>query len=133
VALYNAKYPAPQNTPVSQIGRANRDALGTPFPFIVLPDNFAADDSFLTHDLRVTRTIPISERVRLNLIAEGFNIFNIANLTGYSGSLNAYIRPTATVPGRNPELTFGQPTDRVSPIFGTGGPRAFQLAARISF
>ncbi len=133
VALYNARFPAPPDTPVSQIRRENRDSLGTPYPFIVLPDDFAADDSFLTHDLRVTRTIPISEKVRLNLIAEGFNIFNIANLTGYSGTLNAYIRPTATTPGRNPELTFGQPTDRVSPIFGTGGPRAFQLAARVSF
>jgi len=67
------------------------------------------------------------------LIGEGFNIFNNANLTGYSGTLNAYIRPTATAAGRNPDLTFGQPTGRVSPVFGTGGPRAFQLAARLSF
>jgi hypothetical protein len=130
---YNAKFAAPQDARLAQIGRANRDALGTPYPFIVLPKDFAADDSFLTHDLRVTRTIPVGEKVRLNLIAEGFNIFNIANLSGYSGSLNAYIRPTATAPGRDPELTFGQPTSRVSPIFGTGGPRAFQLAARVSF
>ena len=133
VDQYNATIPAPQNALLSQITRAQRDALGTPYPYIVLPTNFAASDSFLTHDLRVTRTVPIGEKVKLNLIAEGFNIFNIANLTGYSGSLNAYVRPTATAPGRNPELTFGQPTNRVSPIFGTGGPRAFQLAARVSF
>lgn len=102
----------------------------------MLPDNFSAGDSFLTHDLRVTRIISITEKVKLNLIAEGFNIFNIANLTGYSGSLAsaAYIRPTATTAGRaNPNNTFGQATNRVSPIFGTGGPRAFQLAARLSF
>jgi hypothetical protein len=75
--------------------------------------------------------------------AKGFNIFNIANLTGYGGALNAHIRPTAPsqtnpkgTPGRPPnqnEFTFGQPNNRVSPIFGTGGPRAFQLAARLSF
>jgi outer membrane receptor protein involved in Fe transport len=130
---YNATIPAPKDALPSQITRAQRDALGTPYPYIVLPDDFSNADSFLTHDLRVTRTIPIGEKVRLNLIAEGFNIFNIANLTGYSGTLNAYVRPTATAPGRNPNFTFGQPTGRVSPIFGTGGPRAFQLAARVSF
>lgn len=144
---YNAKYPAPQNAILAQIGRQNRDALGTAYPFIVLPDNFQSGDSFLTHDLRVTRIISIKEKIKLNLIGEGFNIFNIANLTGYSGSLAsaAYIRPvgtlnattgavTITTPGRNnPNNNFGQATNRVSPIFGTGGPRAFQFAARLSF
>jgi hypothetical protein len=136
VEQYNSTYPAPRDTPLSQIGRANRDAIGAAFPYIILPDDFSSGDSFLTHDLRITRTISIGEGVRLNLIAEGFNIFNIANLGGFTGSLAsaAYIRPTATAAGRpNPNNTFGQPTSRVSPIFGTGGPRAFQFAARISF
>lgn len=147
VEQYNATFPAPKDTPLVQIGRQNRDTAGVAYPYIVLPDNFSSGDSFLTHDLRVTRTIAIREKVKLNLIAEGFNIFNIANLGGFTGSLSsaAYIRPTATVnattgavtitaPGRpNPNNTFGQPTSRVSPIFGTGGPRAFQLGARISF
>ena len=125
---------APPNALPSQITRAQRDAIGTPYPYIVLPPDFAHSDSFITHDLRVTRIINLGERVKLNLIGEGFNIFNIANLTGYSGTLNAYIRPTsAAVPGRDPSFTFGQPTGRVSPIFGTGGARAFQLAARVSF
>lgn len=133
---YNAKFPAPPDTLLSGIPRANRDALGTSYPYIILPDDFSSGDSFLTHDLRITRTIAIREKVKLNLIAEGFNIFNIANLTGFSGSLSsaAYIRPTATSPGRpNPNNNFGQATNRVSPIFGTGGPRAFQFAARLSF
>lgn len=142
VDAYNATYPAPKDTPLQQIGRQNRDVAGAAYPFIVLPDKFYSGDSFLAHDLRVTRIIPIREKVRLSLIAEGFNILNIANLGGFSGSLAsaAYIRPTAnasgviTAPGRNnPNNTFGQATSRVSPIFGTGGPRAFQLAARLSF
>ena len=136
VAAYNAQYPAAPDTQLRNIGRPNRDALGTAYPYIVLPDDFSSGDSFLTHDLRVTRSISIGEKVRLNLIAEGFNIFNIANLTGYSGSLAsaAYIRPTATVPGRpNPNNNFGRATNRVSPIFGTGGPRAFQFAVRLNF
>jgi len=137
VDAYNSKYPAPKDTPLTQIGAgANRDATGTAFPYIILPDNFSSGDSFITHDLRVTRTLSITEKFKLNLIAEGFNIFNIANLTSYTGSLSsaAYLRPTATSAGRpNPNNIFGQPTDRVSPIFGTGGPRAFQFAARLSF
>ena len=113
-----------------------RDAAGAALPYIVLPDKFASGDSFLTHDLRVTRTISINERVKFLLIGEGFNIFNIANLTGFSGTLNAYGRPattggTPTLPASG--LTFGQPTGRFSPVFGSGGPRAFQLAARLSF
>jgi carboxypeptidase family protein len=141
VDQYNATFPAPRDTPLTGIPIGpQRDAIGTALPFIILPDKFQNDDSFLTHDLRVTRNIRITEKVSLNLIGEGFNIFNIANLTGYSGTLNAYIRqvlPTLAnpqgSPGRNPDLTFGQPTGRVSPVFGTGGPRAFQLAARLSF
>ena len=134
VALYNAQYPAPQNTPLAQIPKGrHRDIIGTAFPFIVLPDKFAFGDSFITHDLRVTRVIRIRENVRLSLIAEGFNIFNVANLTGFSGTLDQWVRPTATAPGRNPDFNFGQPTGRVNPIFGSGGPRAFQIAARLAF
>jgi hypothetical protein len=119
VESYNGKYPAPAGTPIAQIGPANRDFAGNPFPRITLPENFSSGDSFITHDLRMTRIISITENVKLNLIAEGFNIFNIANLTGYTGVLT------------NP--LFGQPTNRVSPIFGTGGPRALQFAARLTF
>ncbi len=134
---YNTKYPATKDTPLSAIGRTNRDIIGTAYPYIVLPDNFQSGDSFIAQDLRLTRTISFTEKLKLNLIAEGFNIFNIANLGGFSGSLAsaAYIRPTTTgaVGRTNPSNVFGQATARVSPIFGTGGPRAFQFAARFSF
>ena len=136
VADYNSKFPSGPNVPLRDIPRQNRDAVGAAFPYIVLPEEFSSGDSFITTDLRVTRTIAVGEKVRLNLIAEGFNIFNIANLAGYSGSLGsaAWIRPTATAPGMpNPNNNFGRATSRVSPIFGTGGPRAFQVAARVNF
>src|SRR5262245_54741931 len=155
VAKYNASVPAAPTVLLQNVTAAQRDALGAQLPFIFLPDDFSYSDSFLTHDLRVTRIIPFSEKVKLQLIAEGFNIFNIANLNGFSGTLNALGRATAATGGvptlpngtridqgldcSGPRaafvcgLTFGQPTGRVSPIFGSGGPRAFQLAARLSF
>ena len=70
--------------------------------------------------------VPISDREFP--IGEVFNVFNIANLEGYSGTLNALVPA-----GQTQAATFGQPTTRVSQVFGTGGPRAFQVAARISF
>ncbi len=59
------------------------------------------------------------ERWRLSLIGEAFNLYNAANLSGYSGDLTS--------------TAFGQPTSRVTQVFGSGGPRAFQLATRINF
>jgi hypothetical protein len=56
----------------------------------------------------------------LSLIGEVFNLYNAANLSGYSGDLT------------NP-ASFGQPTSRFTQVFGSGGPRAFQLGARINF
>ncbi len=97
-------------------------------PLLTLPDKFSNGDPFFSQDVRLTRVIMIGEKVRISLIAEGFNIFNIANLTGYGSGLNSL-----AAPGQVQQLTFGQPGDRVNQIFGTGGPRAFQFAARISF
>ncbi|MFY9556995.1 MAG: hypothetical protein WAV47_19980 [Blastocatellia bacterium] len=85
-----------------------------------MPADYQFGDTYITQDLRVSRSFIFYERYKLVLIGEAFNLFNIANLSGYSGNLaNA--------------ATFGQPTRRFDQVFGSGGPRAFQLAARVSF
>jgi hypothetical protein len=96
-----------------------KDAGGNDIPSINLPSTFEFGDSFLTHDLRLSRDFSWHERWRMTLIGEVFNLFNIGNLAGRSGDL------------LNPG--FGQATSRVTQIFGSGGPRSFQLAARLSF
>jgi hypothetical protein len=96
-----------------------KDAGGNDIPSITLPSTFEFGDSFVTQDLRVSRDFRLHERWTMTLIAEAFNLFNIANLSGRSGDL------------RNPG--FGQATSRVTQVFGSGGPRSFQLAARLSF
>ncbi|MGH9847744.1 MAG: hypothetical protein ACREEM_54340 [Blastocatellia bacterium] len=55
----------------------------------------------------------------MQLIGEAFNLFNIANLGGYSGVLNS--------------SRYGLPSSRRGQVFGSGGPRAFQFAARLAF
>jgi hypothetical protein len=107
VAAFNANY------------AGKTDAQGQAIPAIVLPADFQFGDAFLTHDLRLSRDCRISERYHLILIGEVFNVFNIANLSGRSGDLLS--------PG------FGQATHRVDQVFGSGGPRSFQLAARVTF
>lgn len=90
-------------------------------PRLTLPANYSFNDNFFTQDLRVSRTFSLgSERVRLVVLGEVFNLFNTANLVQYSGNLN------------DPS-SFGQPGARFTQVFGSGGPRAFQLGLRVSF
>ena len=97
----------------------NKDAQGNFIPAITLPSQFEFGDAFLTQDLRLSRDFVWRDRWRMTLIGEAFNFLNIGNLSGRSGDLFS--------------AGFGQPTSRVSQVFGSGGPRAFQVAARVSF
>jgi hypothetical protein len=94
---------------------------GQTAPRVTLPADYSFNDSFFTQDLRVSRTFSFgSERVRLVLLGEVFNLFNVANLVDYSGNIAN-------------SASFAQPGVRFSQVFGSGGPRAFQLATRVSF
>jgi len=108
VSQFNGTY-AGKTTPLGQL-----------IPTIVLPANFSFPRSFNSQDLRLTKTFRLhAERWKLSILGECFNVFNIANLTGYNASLNA--------------PNFGQASQRTPNIFGTGGPRAFQLGSRLTF
>ncbi|MBK5290798.1 MAG: TonB-dependent receptor [Acidobacteriia bacterium] len=89
-------------------------------PTLNQPSDYEFGEHFFSQDFRVSRPINFGERVKLNVFAEVFNAFNIANRGGYSFDL----ANTAA---------FGKPTNRAGQIFGSGGPRAFQLGARLSF
>ena len=96
------------------------DSHGRPIPRITLPGQYSFGKSFQSLDLRVSRSFVFRDRWHLSIIAEGFNLYNAANLSGYSGDLTN-------------SAAFGQPTSRATQIFGSGGPRAFQLGARVGF
>jgi hypothetical protein len=57
-----------------------------------------------------------------------FNGLNIANLGGYSGTIDT-VAPAGSPQG----FAFGQPTNRTTQVFGSGGPRAVQIGARFQF
>jgi hypothetical protein len=123
VDAYNASVEARTRRVTNPDGSVTVIRPRTPFNQIInpitLPATFSNGDSFVTQDVRVTRKVKLREHVDLSLIAEAFNLFNIANLTGYSGTLN--------------QPNYGQPSARVGQVFGAGGPRAFQFAARLTF
>jgi hypothetical protein len=89
------------------------------YPVITLPADYRLGDVFTSQDVRLMKAFKI-ERTELRLIGEVFNVFNVSNLTNFSYNL--------AVPG-----TFGKANQRVGQTFGSGGPRAFQAAARLSF
>lgn len=96
-------------------------AGGTIAPVLTLAPRFQSGDSFVTHDIRVMRSFALGRRnARVTVFTEVFNLFNTANLIGYGEN----VANTAT---------FGQPGARVSHAFGSGGPRAIQLGARVAF
>jgi hypothetical protein len=97
-----------------------RDARNQVIAPLTLPASYELGDAFSSQDIRVTKTFNLNGSSRVAVFAEVFNVFNVANLGGYSYNLSN-------------TATFGQPTTRASQVFGSGGPRAFQIGGRFTF
>ncbi|HYP53744.1 MAG TPA: carboxypeptidase-like regulatory domain-containing protein [Pyrinomonadaceae bacterium] len=98
------------------------------------------NDSFNSFDLRVARPVRLGERVTVEPLVEVFNLFNVTNVLGvsnvnYSGFSNVLVRDSqdASSPGFLRSSSFGRPVTTAGGVFGSGGPRAFQFAARVTF
>jgi hypothetical protein len=97
------------------------------------------NDAFSSVDLRLTRTFVLGAG-RIDAFAEVFNLFNTTNILGtgtvnYSGFANALVRDSddPSDPGYMRSSRFGTPVSTAGGVFGSGGPRALQLGARIAF
>jgi hypothetical protein len=108
-------------------------SLGAPLPMVSPSARF--NDTFNSFDLRLSRDFHLSERVNLQAFGEVFNLFNKTNILGasnanYSGFFNVLVPDQ-----NNPNLAsgFGRPASGAGGVFGSGGPRAFQLAAKLTF
>jgi hypothetical protein len=112
-------------------------------PRILLPlvrDDLKFGDSFSSLDLRVSKVFKLGERASIEPIAEVFNLFNVTNVLGvsnvnYSGFSNVLVRDNndPASPGFQRSSSFGQAITTAGGVFGSGGPRAFQFAARVTF
>lgn len=101
--------------------------------FALVPRNYFKFPKIVNTDLRVSRRFNIRESMNIELLAEGFNIFNRTQVSGLNTSIY-----TASVQGTGPNataiLTF-------NPVFGTVNEagatlfreRQIQFAARFEF
>lgn len=89
-------------------------------------------------DLRLSRTFRIAEKFSVELIGEGFNIFNRANFNGFNSQLYSVVSPLPNPPGVDTPIrfirndSFGERNNNSSQPDGTNA-RRFQIAARVRF
>ncbi|HYH84287.1 MAG TPA: TonB-dependent receptor [Pyrinomonadaceae bacterium] len=111
---------------------------GQPLPLVAPDARFS--DSFNSLDVRLSKVFKFGDRVSVEPIAEVFNLFNVTNVLGvsnvnYSGFSNVLVRDSndASSPGFLRSSSFGRPVTTAGGVLGSGGPRAFQFAARVTF
>jgi Carboxypeptidase regulatory-like domain/TonB dependent receptor-like, beta-barrel len=111
---------------------------GTLLPLV--RDDVRFGDSFDSLDLRLSKTFVLGSRAKLEAIVECFNVFNVTNILGrsttnYSGFSNVLVRDSddPSDPGYLRSSSFGEAVTTAGGVFGSGGPRAFQLGMRLRF
>jgi hypothetical protein len=111
---------------------------GVPLPLV--GDDARFNDDFNALDLRLSRRFMIGKSASLEAIVECFNVFNVTNILGvsrsnYSGFSNVLARDSSepSDPGFLRSSAFGHALTTAGGVFGTGGPRAFQLGLRAQF
>jgi len=82
--------------------------------------NAGSGFDFVNVNARLSRTFPIGERLRVEAIAEAFNLLNHTNGITLNGTFGAGAYPT------NPSPTFKQ-------ITAVADPRTLQFAVRMTF
>jgi hypothetical protein len=106
-----------------------------------VPANINFYSPFSSLDLRLRKDFAFTEKFTLSLIGEGFNLLNQTNIRGtsnnnYAGrniSISPYQPAQNGEPAQAVQTNFFSPVTTAGGFFGSGGPRAFQFAARIAF
>ena len=82
--------------------------------------NAGVGPDFFSASARVSRSFRLGDRVRVEALAEGFNLTNRENVVALNGNFGVGAYPTS------PSATFGQ-------ITAVSDPRTFQLGVRLKF
>ena len=85
-----------------------------------IPRNSGEGTAFFSLGARVSRSFRLTNRLQFEVLAEGFNLTNRANVVTRNTNFGPGAYPT------NPLPTFGQVT-------AVGEPRSFQFGARVRF
>src|SRR5262249_41060816 len=111
---------------------------GVPLPLVGNDARF--NDSFDALDLRLSRRFAVRRSFSLEAIVECFNVFNVTNILGvsktnYSGFSNVLARDSGDPgdPGFLRSSPCGHARTPAGGVFGSGGPRAFQLGLGAEF
>ena len=107
----------------------------------LVSDDAQFNDSFNSLDFRLSRAFAVNRsRVSIEPLLEVFNLFNVTNILGvsnvnYSGFSNVLVRDSEAPgsPGYLRSSAFGRPVTTAGGVFGSGGPRAMQIGARVTF
>lgn len=119
---------------VTQAGGLNGSGGST--RFALLPRNFYKQPNIWYLDMRISRRFSLGEKVKLELLAEGFNLFNRTQVTGVSAGIYS-IDTTGSAASPRPFLNFSSGPSGFQAVTGADSTlfreRQVQLAARVQF
>ncbi len=106
-----------------------------------VPGGISFFSPFSSLDTRLKKDFHLVAQTKFSLIGEAFNIFNQTNIRGtsnanYAGrniSIGPYQAAQNGQPAQTVQGNFYSPVSTAGGFFGSGGPRAFQFAARLEF
>ena len=114
----------------------NGDVFGNNDRVGIEPRNTFKGDSFQSFDLRISRMFNLGEKVKLQALAEGFNMTNTLNVRFFNTAYGAAdFCPVGGVAvcGPGPFFQEGSPNPNYGTPRAVNNPRQFQLALRLSF
>jgi hypothetical protein len=116
----------------------NGDVFGNNDRVGIEPRNTFKGDTLKTVDIRLARTFPLHESIRLELLAEAFNLLNSVNVRYFNTNYGAsdFCPSDPAAPGCAGVTQFfreGSPNPNYGTPSSVFNPRQIQLAARLTF
>ncbi|MDP9264238.1 MAG: TonB-dependent receptor [Acidobacteriota bacterium] len=115
---------------------ANGDVFGNNDRVGIEARNTFRGDSYQSFDMRISRMFNLGEKVKLQALAEGFNMTNTVNVRFFNTAYGAADFCPVAGPafcGPGPYFQEGSPNPNYGTPRAVNNPRQFQLALKLSF